>query len=556
MIDNYSVLAVVKDSALQDICISTENKSKHMWGKFGPQNEAKLASEMEPDKMPLLIGSGIGIAVEILMEQKNRPLLILDCEELILAVTDLKRKYQNHQNICWINTSSPLNAARHILELRRRYKLDVQLSTIPFYLRLSPFYAEVTRLIKSEAITETQENSWPKFQSENPRILLLTSQYFLMGEIVAACERQSIPHMFINMDAKEMDIDVFVSRISSALNIFRPDFVLTVNHLGVDQEGVLNSLLHKFNIPLASWFVDNPMLLLPLYKAQADCNTALFTWDADRMESLKEMGFENIFHLPLGTDQTRFKPSNGCSEPKWSRDISFVGNSMVHKTARRLEAAKLNDLLKLHWKEVAHEFANRSEPSVLNFLKTDFPELIASYEELTSPYRKLAFETLIIWQATLEYRLECIKQTLRYSPMIVGDNGWNELLKNENTWEYHPELSYYEDLPRFYPCSKINFNCTSQQMKGAVNQRVFDVPACNGFILTDHRYQMEKLFEPEKEIAVYYHPEEIPELIEKYSCNPDLRAQIIKSARKRIMAEHTYDCRIKTLIKCMRSAYI
>ena len=555
MINTYSARAIANGSDLQDICISADNKTKHMWGKFGPQNEAKLASEIATSKMPLLIGSGIGIAAQILLEQTNRPLLILDCEEPILAVTDLKRKFQDHQNVCWINTSSPANAARHILELKRQYKLDIQLLTIPFYLRLSPFYAEVTRLIESDSAIESEYPSWPKFQSENPRILLLTSQYFLMGEIVAACERQSIPHMFINMDAKEMDLETFVSRIASALNLFRPDFVLTVNHLGVDQEGVLNNLLHKFNIPLASWFVDNPMLLLPLYKAQADSNTSIFTWDADRMDSLKEMGFKNIFHLPLGTDQTRFKPSSGCNESKWARDVSFVGNSMVHKTARRLEAAKLNDILKLRWKEVAHEFASKSEPSVFNYLKTDFPELIQSYEELNSPHRKLAFETLIIWQATLEYRLECVKQTLKYSPMIVGDNGWNELLKNEKTWEYHSELSYYEDLPRFYPCSKINFNCTSQQMKGAVNQRVFDVPACNGFILTDHRYQMEKLFEPEKEIAVYYSLDEIPELIEKYSAQPSLRNQIIKAARKRIMAEHTYDCRIKTLIKCMRGAY-
>ncbi|MBI9111695.1 glycosyltransferase [Maridesulfovibrio ferrireducens] len=555
MTEKYIAQVIKKDSRLQDICISSDNKTKHMWGKYGPRNETKLSSEADPQKMILLIGSGIGVTAEILLEQTNRPLLILDCEEPILAVTDLKRKFQNHQNVCWINTSSPTTAVRHILELKRQYKLDIQLLTIPFYLRLSPFYTEVTQLLLNEATTKPQHPSWPKFQSENPRILLLTSQYFLMGEIVAACERQSIPHMFINMDAKEMNLDIFVSRISSAINIFRPDFVLTVNHLGVDQEGVLNTLLHKFDVPMASWFVDNPLLLLPLYKAQADSNTTLFTWDADRMDSLKDLGFQNIFHLPLGTDQTRFNPGNGCSNPEWARDISFVGNSMVHKTARRLEAAGLSGPLRLRWKEIAHEFGKRSEPSVFNFLKTDYPELIPHYDNLNSPYRKLAFETLIIWQATLEYRLACVKQTLNYLPMIVGDSGWNELLKDEETWEYHSELSYYEDLPRFYPCSKINFNCTSQQMKGAVNQRVFDVPACNGFILTDHRYQMENLFEPGKEIAVYYNTEEIPEMIEKYSAEPDSRTKIIKAARKRIMAEHTYDCRIKTLIKYMRKAY-
>ena len=76
---------------------------------------------------------------------------------------------------------------------------------------------------------------------------------------------------------------------------------------------------------------------------------------------------------------------------------------------------------------------------------------------------------------------------LDFNPLIVGDPGWKELLKGRDGWRYHSELSYYDDLPDFYPLSDINFNCTSQQMKGAVNQRVFDVPCCNGFLLTDHR---------------------------------------------------------------------
>ncbi|WP_031484832.1 CgeB family protein [Maridesulfovibrio frigidus] len=554
MADKYVAKAVEDEGKLKDICILYDDKTKHMWGKYGPRNEETLAAKADPIKLQLLVGSGIGIAAEYIL-QAGRPLLILDCEQPILAATDLKNKFKTHSNLHWIDTSSPEKAVHHILELKKQFQLEIDILTIPFYLRLSPFYAETIRRISGSSEQKQQVQTWPKFQSEKPRILLLTSQYFLMGEIVSACERQSIPHMFINMDAKVMDLNLFVSKISSAINIFRPDFVLTVNHLGVDQEGVLNTILHEYGVPLASWFVDNPLLLLPLYQAQASPNTTIFTWDTDRMGSLKKMGYDNIFHLPLGTDQTRFTPGKGCRNPAWKRDISFVGNSMVHKTARRLEAAQPSGALEQRWKEVAHEFGLKSEPSVTNFLRTDYPELLSDYENLISPYRKLAFETLIIWQATLEYRLSCVKKTLEYSPLIVGDNGWNKLLKDDNNWDYHSELSYYEDLPHFYPCSKINFNCTSQQMKGAVNQRVFDVPACNGFILTDHRYQMENLFEPGKEIAVYYDIKEIPDQIAKYTTDSKTRTSIIKAARKRILAEHTYDNRISTLIKCMRATY-
>lgn len=555
MSTDYTAEAIWDNSELTDIRIMAEGKKKHMWGKYGLRREADLAAQLEEDKIPLLIGSGIGAAAKELLKNKERTLLILDCETEILSASGLKETLRNNSNIIWITGSSPENAARQIQELESNSGKKVQMLKNPFYLRLSPFYLQTEKLLIESEHTEVEFPVWPKFQNEKPRILLLTSQYFLMGEIVAACERQGVPHMFINMDAKEMELEQFVARISSAINTFRPDFVLTVNHLGVDQEGVLNTLLRKFQLPLASWFVDNPLLTLPLYQAQPNDNTTIFTWDADRMDSLCEMGFSNTFHLPLGTDQTRFLPSKGCTESKWARDISFVGNSMVHKTAKRMEVAGISGLLAEKYKEAAHAFGQGTEHSVVNFLKTNYPEMLPEYENLVIPQRKLAFETMVIWQATLEYRLSCVKKTLRFNPMIVGDDGWKQLLTAEDTWEYHSELSYYEDLPRFYPCSKINFNCTSQQMKGAVNQRVFDVPACNGFILTDHRYQMEKLFEPDTEIAVYKSQEEIPQLIDKYINDETARQKIIKAARKRILAEHTYDCRINTLINCMRQAH-
>ena len=109
---------------------------------------------------------------------------------------------------------------------------------------------------------QTSLTKWPKFRGKTPRILLLTSQYFLIGELQAACERLDVEHLFIDLGAKEMDLDIFVSKMLATLTTFKPDFVLTVNHLGVDREGILATLLDKFNIPLASWFVDNPHLIL------------------------------------------------------------------------------------------------------------------------------------------------------------------------------------------------------------------------------------------------------------------------------------------------------
>lgn len=395
----------------------------------------------------------------------------------------------------------------------------------------------------------------PTFRDRQPRILLLTSQYFLIGELKAACDRLGIEHMLLDLGTREMDLDDFVSLMASTLNSFRPDFVLTVNHLGVDREGVLASILSKYNVPLASWFVDNPHLILGAYQNLHGARTAIFTWDNDTVESLKDMGFSTVFHLPLGADPSRLVAHRTEPVEEWRADISFVGNSMLEKTLRRLQASIPTQRLVEGGLMVAQAFGASDERCAGRFLKRRFPELRDEFEALGSVERKQAFETFITWQSTLMYRLDCVLRILDFNPLIVGDKGWNELLKDRTGWRYHPELSYYEDLPDFYPLSKINFNCTSQQMKGAVNQRVFDVPCCNAFLLTDYRRQMEELFEPETEIVYYEHPDQIPGLVDIYLNDPDKRKAVSEAARKRVLAEHTYDHRMATLVEAMRQTF-
>ncbi|MDD3312284.1 glycosyltransferase [Pseudodesulfovibrio sp.] len=396
---------------------------------------------------------------------------------------------------------------------------------------------------------------WPKFRSAKPRILLLTSQYFLIGELKAACERLGVEHRLLDFGTREMDLDAFVSWVMSALTSFRPDFVLTVNHLGVDHEGVLAALLEQFDVPLASWFVDNPHLILGTYHNLDAGRTALFTWDVDNLESLRTMGFRNVFHLPLGADPTRFAPHRDGGDASWRAPISFVGNSMLTKTVKRLEAARPSPRLVESGLMVAKAFADSGEPCSGRFLTRRFPELRRDFEALEPPARRQAFETFLTWQATLMYRLDCVLRILDFGPLIVGDEGWKELLKGRPGWRYRPELSYYDELPDFYPLSDINFNCTSRQMLGAVNQRVFDVPCCGAFLLTDYRRGLEDLFEPGSEVAYYSHPDEIPGLVELYLENPEKRRAVADAARRRVLAEHTYDHRMTTLMEAMRQTF-
>ena len=129
---------------------------------------------------------------------------------------------------------------------------------------------------------------------------------------------------------------------------------------------------------------------------------------------------------------------------------------------------------------------------------------------------------------------------------LFGDpKEWKQLLGNNIN--AHPDLDYNTQLCNTYRNIEINLNITSCQMPGAVNQRVFDIPLCGSFVLSDNQKDMSELFEPEKEAICYTDINELKDLVKYYTLNTAARLQIIKAAQKRILHEHTYYHRVKRI---------
>lgn len=545
---------------LEDLCLTFASGRKwHLWGRDGRSKEERLAMELPPDGLPVLLGSGLGAALEHLLCCERGPMAVVDKEKKLLEATGCRR-FADHPQILWIEDSDPQEVLNRLTKWQMEHGgLPLRPLNMPLYARLDPDYYTtiLSHLEASSRYDIWARANYAKCRAWPPRVLLLTSQYFLLGEVISAFGRMGVPYRLLEFTPRETGQTEFVHGLLTAILEFKPDCILTINHLGVDREGVLMELLEKCRLPLASWFVDNPHLVLYVYAKLASPWATIFTWDADNVDSLKALGFEHVHYLPLGTDIHRFHPSAVLHCPgNWQSRVSFVGNSMLAKVAARLKAGQFPRAILLAYKSIAHSFGESEDDSVRYHLRGRFPEIFKIFEALPSIEEQLAFETAVTWEATRTYRNYCVQKILPFSPLIVGDKRWNVALRREpHAWRWHPELNYYRDLPLFYPCSEINFNCTSMQMKGAVNQRVFDVPACGGFLLTDQRRQMDQLFEPGREVAAYASPEEIPDLVRFYLRHPQARARISQAARKRILREHSYDLRLTRLLQTMMSVY-
>ena len=559
--DNYQAHPLFEDGRLIDIQLEWPERSWRLFGRFGAAREPGLADQAPKEALPVLLGSGLGLALErLLQEGGHQQVAVIDLEPAICELTGVKKKFSTDPRVLWLDSPDPEEVMAILTEWQNNNDLrPFQVIANPVYLRLNPpFYADLqARLEASRKVDFWRQARYAKFKTDPPRILLITSSYFLMGEMIAACRRLDVPHRFLNIEDEEIGRVEFVEQLLSTVLDFKPDFVFTINHLGVDREGALTELLAKLQLPMASWFVDNPNLILYLYENLDSPWTAIYTWDAANLHSLKSRGFPQVHYLPLGTDVHRFRPgAPAIHSPVQTSDVAFIGNSMQYKVARKLQKNDFPRTLLTAYKKIAQVFRRSDDLSVKALMESDFPELMPYFEALGKIENQLEYEVLVTHEATRMYRRDCLIELMPFRPLIAGDAGWKEIFRRQKEpWSYRPELAYYDELPGFYPCNKINFNCTSTQMKGAVNQRVFDVPATGSFVLTDWREQMENLFEPGREVACFRHPEEVQEMIRYYLKHPEERRRIAEAARKRILAEHTYDHRLKTLINSMREIY-
>lgn len=108
------------------------------------------------------------------------------------------------------------------------------------------------------------------------------------------------------------------------------------------------------------------------------------------------------------------------------------------------------------------------------------------------------------------------------------------------------------ELPLLYNHSKINVNVTMEQGISSLNMRVFDCMACEGFLITDYKEDLEQLFDMDKEIVCYRDVDDLEQLVSYYLNHDAARREKAKLARMRVLADHTYTKRVEFIIRTLR----
>ncbi|MBW1740045.1 MAG: tetratricopeptide repeat protein [Deltaproteobacteria bacterium] len=345
----------------------------------------------------------------------------------------------------------------------------------------------------------------------------------------------------------EVPFDIF--KMVKEVIEFSPDFILSINSRGIDADWILAKVFSLLKIPVFIWYVDNPFALIKSFDLPANCINLVF--DEFYAKKLLGVGLEKVYHLPLGVDPTIFKNIQLSLEEqkKYGCDVSFVGKLDLKK------ANLLREELKNQWPgispatiEVINRAVQRSvaDPAlpISLLIQEACDELGIEIKYPRGEVQKLT-EIVVEFEAGTNLRAAVIKELLGFNLKVCGDEDWLSIIAASSLVRPVP---YFGDLVKIYNASKINLNISRVQLKSTVNQRVFDVPACKAFLITDWREELSRYFEIGKEVVCYRDPDELKALIGYYLEHSTEREKIAEAGYTRVISEHTYGHRIQRIV--------
>jgi len=382
------------------------------------------------------------------------------------------------------------------------------------------------------------------YNQKKSKPLILYGNFFLENEMPRAFTKLIKEEPVIFQYEKYKNSINYENQLQKVIQNNRPDFILSINMKGFDGNGILNQVAQHFSIPVIVWFVDDPHPILLHQQQFISSNILAACWEKSYIKFLKKCGFGSVAYIPLGGDPEIFYSQTSNTQ---TVRTGFVGSSMGKNFLKEIQD-------KFLWSEnlvnlvdyISEQLINTPDTNILRNI-----EAIARAMSITLPFSDKRNITWLcsycIHIASMKKRRKIILSLLPYGIETFGDpEGWKETAGA--TIITHPDIDYNTQLCSIYNSINININITSCQMYSAVNQRIFDVPLCGKFIISDYKKDIEELFIPEKEVIYYKNIEELKELITYYESHPESMKNIIKAAYKRIIDEHTYLHRAEKII--------
>ncbi|MBN1522372.1 MAG: glycosyltransferase [Candidatus Aureabacteria bacterium] len=366
-------------------------------------------------------------------------------------------------------------------------------------------------------------------------------------KLECAVESYAIKGKVLTEGVVSFDYMKFLERLLT----FSPDILFVMNVNGLDAYGGIADVCRENNIKIACWFIDNPFYSFSLWESFIGFeNIYCFVWDKFYLDAVKAHQ-KKVIYLPQAASPENFYPKELTPEEKkhFQSSLSFTGNLGLNYLFNLIEGFRKDYCQGI--KNIDSWFLQASQIAIQQSrtdLRKIFQEMSLYFPEVSLDFKsdRIFYRAQKILEASLSViiRLSIIRNLLPLGIQVWGLREWEEKISPEH---YRGPAVYMRDIPKIYNATDINVDISRFQQRMGTNQRIFDVPACGGFLITDYKKELEELFDKD-EIVDYKDTDELIHQIHFYKNKPELRKLVVQRARKRVLESHTYEKRMQKIL--------
>ncbi len=149
---------------------------------------------------------------------------------------------------------------------------------------------------------------------------------------------------------------------------------------------------------------------------------------------------------------------------------------------------------------------------------------------------------------TGEYRRALLESLSDVPLAIFGDEGWRRYGGGvARAYRGGPVSSERANL--IYASGAIALNLHHPQFRRGTSLRTFALCCSGAFQIADWKDGLDRWLTPGVELETFRTPRELRELVDRYLTDTAARARVAAAGRARVLAEHTYQHRLKAMLQ-------
>lgn len=320
----------------------------------------------------------------------------------------------------------------------------------------------------------------------------------------------------------------------------------------------VSELCNIIHMPYISITVDCPVMELYSDALAYPCNYN-FLFDQSQFEQFYPVNPGHIFYMPLAADvegyQRVIKSYQGSD---FTSDISFVGSLYSEKSPYDQAMNRLPESIRGYLDGVMDA---QKQVYGMNFLdETITPEVLEAYQSCAPyyhfPEKSRPDHVRALTDLVLSYRIAELERTEmlnalaeKYSVDLYTASDASSL-RNVHV---HGAVKTLTEMPLVFNRSRINLNFTMKAIRTGIPQRVWDVMACGGFLLTNYQQELGEYFVPGEDLETFGSTEELMDKAGYYLSHEDVRKKVARQGYEKVASYHDWDSRMKVLFDALKT---